>query len=260
MKLELSKRQKIVISSVVMAVCLLLTATVNFFFLRYKLVFGLGLMAVLVSIWALWEGITKLKALLLMILPLMFTLGVASFYFLLPFRWLTRLPVVLTFGLSFYFLLLAENVFNVAAVRTIPLYRAASTVNFLFVLLTGFFLFNVVFAFNLPFYWNLVAVSSITFPLILQSLWSIEMGRITAAILIYSAVLSLMVGEIALGFSFWPIAPTMWSLSLATTIYILVGIVTEIFKDRFQGRVVGEYIGIGIVVFIFTFLTTSWGG
>lgn len=258
--MELTKRQKIVVASVIMALGLLLTATINFFFLRYRLVFGLGLLAVSVSVWALWEGLTKLKIGILMILPLMFTVGVASFYFLLPFRWLTRLPVVFAFGLSFYFLLLAENVFNVASFRTIPLYRAASTVNFLFILITAFFLFNVVYAFNLPFYWNFISVSVISFPLILQSLWTIEMDTVSAAILIYSAILAVIVGEVAMGFSFWPIAPTMWSLSLATVIYILVGLVTEIFKDKLKKRVVGEYIGIGLVVFLFTLLTTSWGG
>src|SRR5438270_386128 len=110
MNLELTKRQKIVLASILMALGLLLAETINFFFLRYKMVLALGILSTAVSLWALWEGLSKLKAAILMILPVMFTIGVGSFYFLLPFRWLTRLPVVFLFGLGFYFLLLSENV------------------------------------------------------------------------------------------------------------------------------------------------------
>src|SRR5690348_3113360 len=116
-QLGLSKRQKIVIASVILTVGLLLTQTAGVFFVRYRMVFGLSVLAALLSLWALWEGLTKVKAFILLILPFFFALGVASFYFLLPVRWLTRLPVLALFALSFYFLLLSQNVFNVAATR-----------------------------------------------------------------------------------------------------------------------------------------------
>ena len=125
-----------------------------------------------------------------MILPVMFTLAVATFYFLLPIRWLTRLPETLIFGFLFYSLLLAQNVFNVASMRTIPLYRAASTVSFLFTLVTAFLLYNVAFALQLPFYWNGVIIALITFPLILQHLWTFKMESVTPQLLIYSAVMA----------------------------------------------------------------------
>jgi hypothetical protein len=256
-ELGLSKRQKIVIASILLTLGLLFTQVASVFFVRYRMVFGLSFLAAVLSLWALWEGLTKVRALILLLLPFLFTLGVASFYFLLPVRWLTRLPVLAIFALSFYFLLLSQNVFNVAATRTIPLYRAASTVNFLFSLITAFFLFNVVFALDLSFYWNFLAVGLLSFPLILQVLWSVEMEKISLPIVIYSGILSLLVGECALALSFLPIAPTIWSLSLSTTIYVLLGIVTEIFREKLSRRVVFEYLGIGVGVLLFTFVTTS---
>lgn len=253
-----TKRQKIVLATLVLTVGLLLIQSISFFVLRYRLIIFLSLLALGLSLWALWEGITKLKAAVLLILPTLFTLGVASFYFLLPFRWLTRLPVTMIFAVSFYSLLLAQNVFNVAAERTIPLYRAAFTVAFLFTLITSFFIFNAVFALNLPFYWNGVVVVLVSFPLILQLLWSIDMGSVNSLLIVYSVVLSLIVGEFSLAFSFWPLVPTMYSLSLSTAIYVLMGVVSSHLRERISKRLIWEYVGIGGAVLLFTILITTW--
>lgn len=218
-------------------------------------------MAYVLSLFSLWEGLNLTKAVTLMILPAFFTIAVASFYFLLPVRWLTRVPVAVLFGLSFYLLLLAQNVFNVASLRTIPLYRAASTTSFLFTLLAAFFLYHVIAAFNLMFLWNGLAVMVISFPLILQILWSIEMeDTISINILFQSFILSLILGELALSLSFWPTATTIWALFLSSAMYVLVGLTTQKLRGRMNKRVVYEYIGIGIIVLLVSFLATSWGG
>lgn len=257
---DLTKRQKIIVVSVILSFGLLSTQLVDFN-LRFRFLAGLSLLTYILSLWALWEGISKLKAIILLILPTLFTLGLASFYFLLPVRWLTRLPVALIFGLSFYSLLLSQNVFNVAAIRTIPLYRAASTVAFLFTLITSFFLFNVVHAFYLLFVWNGLIVLIISFPLIIQILWSINMEeKLAGSIVVQSLLLSLSLGELALVFSFWPMVTTMWSLTLASAMYVLVGLATQILRERLKRRVVWEYLTIGALVFIVAFLTSSWTG
>jgi len=256
----LNKRQKIIIASFLLTIGLLSTQMVDFN-LRFRFIAGLGILAYLLSIWALWEGISPLKAVVLLILPTLFTLAVASFYFLLPIRWLTRFPVGIIFGLSFYLLLLSQNVFNVASIRTIPLYRASTTASFLFTLITVFFLFNVIHAFNLLFYWNGLLVALISFPLILQTIWQVEMeDKIKMESLIISLILSLSLGEVDLAFSFWPMATTMWSLTLSTFMYVVLGIVTHSLRGRLSRRVVWEYVGIGGGVFLVAFLTTSWTG
>lgn len=257
---DLNKRQKIIIASVLLTFGLLSTQLVDFN-LRFRFLAGLTVLAYLVSLWALWEGLNLLKAVMILILPTLFVLGLASFYFLLPVRWLTRLPIALLFGLSFYSLLLSQNVFNVAAIRTIPLYRAASTVAFLFTLITAFFLFNVIHAFNLLFVWNGLLVFLVSFPLILQVLWSVEMDeKLQPSVVIQSLLLSLCMGELALVFSFWPMVTTMWSITLASAMYVFVGLSTQFLRDRLTKRVTWEYLTIGVLVFLVAFLTTSWTG
>ncbi len=260
MNLGLTKRQKIIIASILLTIGLLSTQLVDFN-LRFKFIAGLSILAYILSLWAIFEGLNKTKAIILMILPTFFVLAVSTAYFLLPVRWLTRLPVLIIFGLTFYLLLLAQNVFNVASIRTIPLYRAASTASFLFTLLSAFFVYNVVYAFNLLFIWNGLVVSLISFPLILQVLWSLDMeDRLSLSKVIQSAILSLILGEFALAFSFWPINNIIWSLSLSSAMYVLLGLTTQELRGKASGRVVWEYLIIGVVVFGVAFLTTSWTG
>lgn len=260
MKLTLTKRQKIIITSVILTLGLLSTQLVDFN-LRFRFIAGLSVLAYILSLWSLWEGLNITKAIILLILPTFYALAVSSFYFLLPVRWLTRLPVALTFGLTFYLCLLSQNVFNVASIRTIPLYRAASTASFLFTLLSAFFIFNVIFAFELLFLWNGVAVFLISFPLVLQVIWTIDMSdKVTTANIVQSLILALVLAELALSFSFWPMPTTIWSLSLSSSMYVVLGLTTQVLRGKVSKRVVWEYLAIGAVVLLVAFFTTSWTG
>lgn len=260
MDLNLNKRHKIIISSVILTIGLLSTQLVDFN-LRFWFLGGLAVLAYILSLWSLWEGLNLTKATVLMVLPTFFTVAVASFYFLLPVRWLTRLPVAFLFGLTFYLLLLAQNVFNVASLRTIPLYRAASTASFLFTLLSAFFIYAVIFALHLMFFWNGLTVLLVSFPLIFQVLWTITMeDKISTALVIQSFILSLILGEVALGFSFWPNVAIIWSLSLSSAMYVLLGLTTQVLKGRVNRRVVWEYLAIGMAMFLVSFFTSSWIG
>lgn len=262
-KLKLNKRRKIIIASFITTFGLVLsTQTVYFLFLNYRLLLILGVVVYLVSLWALWEGLTRSKAIILLILPVLYTIAVANFYFLLPVRWLTRVPVAIAFGLSFYLLLLSQNVFNVSAIRTIPLYRAASTTKFLFTIITSVMLFQVLHALSLPFYLNGSFAALISFLLTLPVLWSIDMDKVTTKIWVFSSIISLIVGEFALVLSFWPIPANslMWAISLSSVLFILLGCALDLFKDRLKSREVVSWLGFGVLVYIVIFLTTNWTG
>ncbi len=258
-KLKLNKREKIVITSVILCIGLLSTQLVPFY-LTYRFIVGLTVLAYFLSLWALWQDLDKQKAVLLLILPTLFTLAISSYYFLLPVRWLTRLPVAFLFGITFYILLLSQNVFNVASSRTIPLYRVASTTILILTLITAFSLFNVMFSFHLLFIWNGLGIFLISFPLILQLIWSIEMEKLNSLVIIYTSILSLLIAEFGITLSFWPISTSMLSLVLATGLYIVLGISTHSFKERLNRGVVWEYAGWGVLIFLIAFFATSWKG
>lgn len=259
--IQLRKRQKIVIATILTTLGFIIsTQTINIVFQRYYFIVEVTVFAYMMALWALWEKMTIQRAIVVFILPTLFVLAMTGFYFLLPIYWITRLPVVIVFGLAYYSLLLSQNVFNVAASRSIPLYRAASTVSLIFTLITAFFLFNVVFAFKLSFYFNAIVIFIISFALFLQSLWTVELGNVRKGELLYSGVLSLVMAEMAAVLSFLPLEPTIWSLFLSAVLYILLGIVMEFLRERLTNQIVWEYVGVGIIVFLFSILATSWGG
>lgn len=259
MNIHIRKRQKIIIASAILSLGLLSTQLVPFY-LTYRFIAGLAVLAFILSVFALWEGLNKLKVIVLMILPTLFTLAVASYYFLLPIRWLSRLSVATLFGLTFYTLLLSQNVFNIASIRTIPLYRVASTTVFVLTLITSYLLFNVLFSLDMLFIWNGVGAFIISFPLILQIIWSIDMEGLSGIVLVYSAVLALVLGEVALVLSFWPITNPMASLVLSTVMFITMGISTHTLRERLSRGMVWEYLGWGVLIFLVAILTTSWTG
>lgn len=270
-KFEVSKRQKIILTSLILGIGFALTThSDNIINKRYYVIFLYGIFAYVASFLSLWEGwnkesfsSNKTKMLLLFILPSFFCMAIASFYFVLQpqyIRWITRIPVAAVTAAVMYLLLLSQNVFNVASKRTIPLYRAASTSSLLFTLITAFLLFNVLYTFRQPFYFNGLYVALVSFILCLQMLWTLEMDKITPLIFAYSLVLGLLAGEFALALSFWPISPLMWSIALSSTLYVYLGILTHFLRERLNTRLVGEYVVIGLLVFISCIILTSWTG
>src|SRR3989344_259422 len=256
--LGINKRQKIIISSILITICFLITTQSSNILYRTQLALGLIAITYLVSLWALWDEMTKTKAVILLIAPTLFCLSVTSFYFLFKkIRGLTRLPVAVFFGLSFYILLLTQNVFNIAAIRNIPLYRAATAASFIFTIFTCLLLYSVLFAFNLPFYWNGAIAGFLSFILLLQMFWTIEMERVSSQILVYALILGLLIGEGALALSFWNLSPVVKALILSPLVYSLVGISNEQLRNKINRGVVVEYITAGAVLFGVIFFITS---
>lgn len=258
----LNKRQKIVVTSIIVTLgFILVTQPVNVLFKRYYLVAILGGLAYFLSLISLWKGMSKSKAILLFILPVFYVVAFLGFYFLFKYvRWLTRLPAALFFGISFYWLILSQNILNVASDRAIPLYRAASTANFVYTIFTFILLVGIIFSLNLPFFWNGLLVAIISFPLSIQSLWSIKMEKLSSQIIVYAAVLSLILGESALALSFWPQAPLVNALYVNSINYIFLGILSEYLRDKLRKRVIFEYSQIGGGLMLIIFLLTNFFG
>lgn len=257
---EITKRQKFVLMAVFLTVILITTQTVpeN---LRYQTIGFLAISTLFLSIFALWGELSGIKYFLLLLLPVYFVTGASLFYFLLPVRWLTRLPFAFLFGISVYLLMLTSNIYNVAAIRTIALLRAAHAVGLLFSLVATFFLTNVLFSLHLPFYLIILGVAAVMGPLYLVGLWSYELAEfITRRVFVYCAIFTLVSAEVGLVLSFWPIVPTAGALSMTTVMYVLLGLAQLHFEDKLKPRVFWEHIIVSLLVFIVIVISTRWGG
>jgi len=225
---------------------------------RYLFILALSILSYFLCVWGLREDINDIEWLTLFILPVMFVAAIPLFYFLLPVRWLTRLPTAIIFAVGVYAILLVENIYNVAAERTIQLLRAAHSVGLLITLFTLFLLLSIVFSLHLYFYWNFLLVFLISFPLVLQSLWGMKLeSYLSKELLVFTTIISLILAQLALVLSFWPVQTVIETLLLATVFYTLVGIIQQELIERLFKKSLVEFITVLIMVFILFLLTTG---
>ena len=164
------------------------------------------------------------------------------------------------FGIGMYALLLTENIFNVAAIRTIQLLRAAHAVGFLLTLVVAFFLWDTIFSYRLAPWWNGLLVFATSWPLVLQGLWSVNLeDKVDRSIWRNSLGLAFALGCLGLTISFWPVTITVASLFLVSGLYVLLGLVQQNLSGRLFNKTIQEYLWVGLTVLAVTFLLASWG-
>lgn len=258
--MSLSKRQEFVLITFVLTTVMMLTQLVSTE-LRYPMVLLLSVLTYILCAIALREDLKGAEWITLLTLPTLFTAAVGVFYFLLPVRWLTRLPIAALYAIGIYALLLTENIYNVAATRTIALLRAGHSVGFLLSLATYFLLVQSILAFRLYPIVNAVLVGVMTYLLTLQVLWAMELQRsIGKRIQNVTVIITLVLAEVAWVFSLWPVRTTLQAVLLTTCFYGLAGMGQQYLADRLYKRTVWEFFGVVAIVFIILILATNWYG
>lgn len=196
----------------------------------------------------------------LLVLPFFYTLALGLVYFLIPERLLTRIIVTSFFSITMYALLLSHNIYAVSSIRTIQLLRAANAVNFFLTIIAFSILVDIIFTLHLAPYFLFAGIFLASFPLITQNLWSVSLqGKIAPVIFVFSAVIALLIAQIAAMLSFWPVLPTVAALFLAGNFYTFVGLSQHWLERRLFRGVLWEYIWVIVVVFLVLIFTTSWG-
>lgn len=259
-KINLSKREQFVFITVLATVGLLVMQMLPLEW-RYVLVILLAGLTYLATAFALREDLQGIEWFTLLLPVTLYTLAVALFYFLLPNRWLFRLPVVLSYAVGFYAQLLTANIYNVAVNRTIGLLRAAHTVGFIISLVTYFLLVQTIFAYR-AFPWvNLLGVGGISLLLFLPLFWVLEFSeKISTRLWQFVLVLTLIQLEFAWILSFYPIVTTLKALLLTTSFYVQAGITQEYLQNRLYKRDFYEFIFVLLSMIFVVSLTTHWRG
>lgn len=251
------KRQKFVLTSIVLSAAV---AGIQFAPLewRYLLIAALAVSTWLMATWSLKEGLSGIEWLTVPLPSVLFTAGVGFFYILLPSNNWFKVLIILLFGLGQYALLLTSNIFSVAAIRTIALFRAANAVGFVMTILTGFFLYNTILSFRTGFWISAPLIALASFLLILPALWSVELeATMPGKVISYSIWLSLLMGLISIAVSIWPVTLAVYSLFLSTMLYVFLGISQHHFSGKLFVKTAWEYVTVGIVVLITMLATAS---
>lgn len=250
------RREKFVIASILLSLALLTTQYITLEW-RYLAIAVLFFVSYFISAWALWEDLQPHEWLTIVPFSAMYATAVALFYFLLPEVFWSRLVILFVFAVGMYALFLTANIFSVAKGRTIQLLYAAHAVSLFFTMLTSLLLTNAIFSFRLPFYLNAGLVALSHFPLVLMALWQIELhNHVPKSLLMYSAIFTLLLAELAVLLSFLPMAIWYISLFIMSVMYLGLSILQNYLRGRLFRNTLNEYILVSIfvaAVFVLTF-------
>lgn len=249
------KRQKFIISVAILSLVLFFSEQL-FGKGGIYIAIPLSVFTDLFVFWAIRKDLKDNFSPQIFILPLMYTLACALFYFLVPVRFMTRVGITSLYALGLYSLLLSENIFIVSSIRTIALLSSARTVSFIITILSYFFLSNVVFSLHFNIFITLLLVFAFSFPLILHSIWTHTLESNFRSNIEWIFLTAICLVEIAFVLWFWSTTPTIIALFLTGVFYILVGI-SQIWLDkRLFKAVMWEYIWVAVIVFL-VFITFS---
>ncbi|MDO8582997.1 MAG: hypothetical protein Q7R51_00515 [bacterium] len=252
---NIPKRQKFIVSVIILSLVLFFS----------EQAFGKGgiylafLLSIFTDIFVFWAIRRDLKdnfSPQIFILPFFYTLACALFYFLVPFRFITRVGMTSLFAFGLYSLLLSENIFIVSSIRTIALLSSARTVSFIVTILSFFFMANVVFSLHFNILITLILIFAFSFPLILHSMWTHTLERNFLHQIEWIILMAVCLVEIAFVLWFWPTTPTIIGLFLTGLFYILVGISQIWLEKRLFKGVMWEYIWVAVIIFL-VFITFS---
>lgn len=253
------KRIRVVMCTGVMTLSLLVSTFFPFSEWWWLFSIFLLIMAYFTTYIAVFEGIDGVEWYMLFIMPIFLTLALYIFYSLLPVRWLTRLPFLFLFGLTYYAMLLASNILNIGVDKSLQLYRAAFSVNYLMQVFIVFLLTQVSLTFKLSFILNGLILFVIGFILSLQLYWSVNPERIfNKKLLLYGAGMGLLLLELAVVVSFIPFKTNVAALIFTALYYSLNGIIYHYLDGRLFKNTVREYAFVSIFVFFIALLTLNW--
>ena len=252
------RREKFVIAATFLSLGLLAVQYVSLDY-RYWAVLILSLVSYLVSSWALADDLQRYELVTIVPFSSLFTAAVGLFYFLLPENLLSRLFILILFGVGMYGVFLTANIFSVAKGRTIQLLHAAHAIFMLFVLLTSLFFLNTIFSLRLIFYLNALLIFISHFPLIFLSLWSIKLEPyINRSLVGLSLILTLLLVEVSVVLSFFPFPVWHWSLFIMSILYIGLGILQSYLKERLFINTLQEYSMVAVFVALVFFFLLPW--
>lgn len=272
----MSKRAKFVIAAIILSLLLWGSRLISPDG-KLQAIIGISALSYALTAWVLFEDLKGIEWLTIMILPVLYTLGAGLFSLFLPefvpriFGWrleaemaklladIVRGVFWTCFGLGFYALFLTENIFSVAAIRTIQLLRAAHAVGFLLTLITSLLLFQSIFSFKFLFWVTAILVGASSWLLFLQGNWSMLLKEgVSRRVMAVSSTSALIIAQMALALSLWPIKAFTASLLLTSGVYVLLGLSQQYLVERLFKNQINEYLVVGVLVLIASFMITVW--
>lgn len=256
--MRVEKRVRFVVSTFIMLALFILSSMFEFNAV-WIFIPAFIIIAYVLTYFSVLEGIEKIEWLMLFLMPVLFSVSFYLFFHLFPIRWLTRVPFLTIYGISFYAILLTSNIFNVGVEKNIQLHRAAFSVNYFYQSLLFFLLSNVLLSFRSNFVVNGVVFFIAAFLLSAQLLWTVLLeNKLSREVLGYSLFISFIIAQAGIAMSFMPIRSSIYSLFMTACYYSLTGLTYHHIDQRLFKKVVQEYLFVLAMVAFLTVLSVAW--
>lgn len=255
---KIEKRQRLIVATTVLT---LLFTTATFFSFEWAIVFVpiIAIMVYVLTYFGILEGITRHERLMLFIHPVYFSVMFYLFYFFVPQRWLTRLPFITIYMISVYALILSQNIFNVGVSKSLQLFRAAFSVNYLFITISSFLAYSLIISLRLHGLINLVLVFIASFPLVLHMLWSVDpLENIEKQTIMYTSVISLILAQMGMVLSYMPMNQSIFALILTSLLYGFTGLFSTHIQGALYHTKIREYMFVFGFTLVVLILTLKW--
>ncbi len=252
-----SKRQRFIVSVLISSVGLFIS---EYFLGRSGIfiIFALSSLSAVFLYLSLYNDLEDNFYWQIFILPFFYSLAFGLFYLLVPARFLTRVVMTSLYAVGLYSLFLSTNIFTVSSIRTIALLTSARTVSFAIMLLSYFFLSNVVFSLHINVIFTLILILLYTFPMVIASVWFYTLEKSLKSNFMWTGSITLLLAEAALVLWFWASTPTLIALFMTGMFYTLVGLSQAWFEKRLFRGVILEYFWVSAVAFFIFIIFSSW--
>lgn len=255
----IEKRIRIIIVVLLMTLLLTVSSFFNFTTSWFIFIPLLIIISYITTFLAIYEDINGVEWYTLFIMPIAFAISLYLFYSLFPVRWLTRIPFLALSAFGYYATLLASNIFNVGVDRSIKLYRAAFSINYLTQTFIVFLLSTVFISFKQGFFLNAIVSMLVTFLLSIQLLWSVKLEeKLNTQIIKLSFLISILMFQVVTIISFLPARANVIALAVTAIYYSLTGILYNYIGERLFKNVVREYIFVIFFIVFITVITLRW--
>ncbi len=192
-----------------------------------------------------------------LILPALFTTGLAAYSVLFANNFIVQLLFVFNLVfLYFYLKIIYYYLIRVKSYKNLSLENISSYGNFL----AFFFVSSVVYGLqsflNMPVWPLMVIMAAVAALMIHQMVWANMIEEKFA--LVYVLIGSLVLVELAWSLSFLPLNFNAAGLILAICYYMLTGLVRHHLSDNLKKRTVKLYLSLGLGSILLILLTTRW--
>ncbi len=194
--------------------------------------------------------------------------GVAVFPFLLLFvsiissifSGLGQLAIALIsaiiYWLVVYFLILTANVLNGSILYEIPLGQAGKAAQFIFALVSSYFLIALLFGAAFPVELRIGLIGFFVFYFSFTTIWTLKVPL--SQVWLSSIAISVIMMLATLLLTIWPIESIYATLTLVVLLYIMLNVALEMRQK--VGRMIWiEYVVLVVMVIIILFTNGSWG-